>query len=174
MGCRVNGPGETDDADLGLWCGPRAVNLKRGGEKLGAFGYDEVLVRLKDELDRIIASRASRTGAGVLRILHTMLRVGDLERSLAFYTGPLSMKLLRKHDFPGGRFTLAFVGYGDESEIRDARADTQLGHEPLRDRHRLRARRDRRRGHLRRPARACARRASRSRASPARCSTARP
>ncbi|MBM4337436.1 MAG: lactoylglutathione lyase [Deltaproteobacteria bacterium] len=51
-----------------------------------------------------------------MRILHTMLRVGDLERSLAFYTGPLSMKLLRKRDFPGGRFTLAFLGYGDESE----------------------------------------------------------
>jgi lactoylglutathione lyase len=51
-----------------------------------------------------------------MRLLHTMLRVGDLERSLAFYTGPLGMKLLRKHDFPGGRFTLAFVGYGDESE----------------------------------------------------------
>ena len=51
-----------------------------------------------------------------MRILHTMLRVGDLERSLAFYTGPLAMKLLRKRDFPGGRFTLAFLGYGDESE----------------------------------------------------------
>ena len=51
-----------------------------------------------------------------MRLLHTMLRVGDLERSLAFYTGPLGMKLLRKRDFPGGRFTLAFVGYGDESE----------------------------------------------------------
>ena len=51
-----------------------------------------------------------------MRILHTMLRVGDLERSLAFYTGPLSMKLLRRRDFPGGRFTLAFLGYGDESE----------------------------------------------------------
>jgi len=49
-------------------------------------------------------------------MLHTMLRVGDLERSLAFYTGPLGMKLLRKHDFPGGRFTLAFVGYGDEKD----------------------------------------------------------
>jgi len=43
MGCRVNGPGETDDADLGLWCGPRQVNLKRGSEKLGAYDYDEVL-----------------------------------------------------------------------------------------------------------------------------------
>jgi lactoylglutathione lyase len=51
-----------------------------------------------------------------MRLLHTMLRVGDLERSLGFYTGPLGMKLLRRHDFPGGRFTLAFVGYGDESE----------------------------------------------------------
>jgi len=51
-----------------------------------------------------------------MRMLHTMLRVGDLERSLAFYTGPLGMKLLRRHDFPGGRFTLAFVGYGDEKD----------------------------------------------------------
>ena len=49
-----------------------------------------------------------------MRMLHTMLRVGDLERSLAFYCEVLGMKLLRKHDFPGGRFTLAFVGYGDE------------------------------------------------------------
>ena len=57
MGCRVNGPGETDDADLGLWCGPRHVNLKRGAEKLGSFGYDEVLLRLKRELDALIASR---------------------------------------------------------------------------------------------------------------------
>lgn len=54
MGCRVNGPGETDDADLGLWCGPRSVNLKRGPEVLGSFGYDEVLGRLREELDRII------------------------------------------------------------------------------------------------------------------------
>ena len=57
MGCRVNGPGETDDADLGLWCAPTFVNLKRGKEHLGAFGYDEVLVRLKLELDAIIASK---------------------------------------------------------------------------------------------------------------------
>ncbi|PQO37651.1 4-hydroxy-3-methylbut-2-en-1-yl diphosphate synthase [Bremerella cremea] len=57
MGCRVNGPGETDDADLGLWCGPNFVNLKRGGEPLGAFDYDEVLVRLKDELDQLISAQ---------------------------------------------------------------------------------------------------------------------
>jgi (E)-4-hydroxy-3-methylbut-2-enyl-diphosphate synthase len=58
MGCRVNGPGETDDADLGLWCGPTHVNLKRGSEELGAFGYDEILGRLRTELDRLIAARA--------------------------------------------------------------------------------------------------------------------
>jgi (E)-4-hydroxy-3-methylbut-2-enyl-diphosphate synthase len=55
MGCRVNGPGETDDADLGLWCAPNFVNLKRGGVELGAFPYDEILPRLKQELDALIA-----------------------------------------------------------------------------------------------------------------------
>jgi (E)-4-hydroxy-3-methylbut-2-enyl-diphosphate synthase len=57
MGCRVNGPGETDDADLGLWCGPAKVNLKRGSESLGAFAYDEILPRLRQELDAIIEER---------------------------------------------------------------------------------------------------------------------
>ncbi len=51
-----------------------------------------------------------------MRLLHTMLRVGNLDRSLEFYTHVLGMKLLRKKDYPEGRFTLAFVGYGDESE----------------------------------------------------------
>jgi lactoylglutathione lyase len=51
-----------------------------------------------------------------MRLLHTMLRVGDLDRSIAFYTGLLGMQLLRRKDFPGGRFTLAFLGYGAESE----------------------------------------------------------
>ncbi|BDG10878.1 lactoylglutathione lyase [Anaeromyxobacter paludicola] len=50
-----------------------------------------------------------------MRILHTMIRVGNLERSVAFYTEVLGMTLLRRHDYPEGRFTLAFVGYGDES-----------------------------------------------------------
>jgi lactoylglutathione lyase len=50
-----------------------------------------------------------------MRILHTMIRVGDLDRSLAFYTEVLGMKLLRRHAYPDGRFTLAFVGYGPES-----------------------------------------------------------
>jgi len=49
-----------------------------------------------------------------MRMLHTMLRVGNLEQSLAFYTEVLGMTLLRKNDYPEGRFTLAFVGYGDE------------------------------------------------------------
>jgi lactoylglutathione lyase len=51
-----------------------------------------------------------------MRILHTMLRVGDLQRAIDFYTGVLGMRLLRKADYPGGRFTNAFVGYGDESQ----------------------------------------------------------
>ena len=58
MGCRVNGPGETDDADLGLWCAPTHVNLKRKSETIGTYRYDEVLARLKAELDRLVASRA--------------------------------------------------------------------------------------------------------------------
>jgi lactoylglutathione lyase len=51
-----------------------------------------------------------------MRLLHTMIRVGNLEASLAFYTGVLGMKLLRRKDYPGGEFTLAFVGYGDEND----------------------------------------------------------
>jgi (E)-4-hydroxy-3-methylbut-2-enyl-diphosphate synthase len=58
MGCRVNGPGETDDADLGLWCGPTVVNLKRRSETVGQFPYDAILPRLKAELDALIAARA--------------------------------------------------------------------------------------------------------------------
>jgi len=50
-----------------------------------------------------------------MRVLHTMIRVGDLERSLDFYSNVLGMKILRRKDYPDGRFTLAFVGYGDES-----------------------------------------------------------
>ncbi len=51
-----------------------------------------------------------------MRILHTMLRVGDLDRSLAFYTEVLGMRLLRRMDFPDGKFTLAFVGFQDEQD----------------------------------------------------------
>ena len=59
MGCRVNGPGETDDADLGLWCGPTTVNLKKKDKKIGYFGYEEVLGKLRAELDRLIAERSA-------------------------------------------------------------------------------------------------------------------
>lgn len=51
-----------------------------------------------------------------MRILHTMLRVGNLERSIQFYTQVLGMRLLRQNDYPEGKFTLAFLGYGSESE----------------------------------------------------------
>ena len=51
-----------------------------------------------------------------MRMLHTMLRVGDLDRSIAFYTQVLGMTLLRRKDYPDGKFTLAFVGYGDEAD----------------------------------------------------------
>jgi lactoylglutathione lyase len=50
-----------------------------------------------------------------MRLLHTMIRVGDLDRSIAFYTEVLGMRLLRRNDYPQGKFTLAFVGYGDEA-----------------------------------------------------------
>jgi (E)-4-hydroxy-3-methylbut-2-enyl-diphosphate synthase len=58
MGCRVNGPGETDDADLGLWCGPTHVNLKRKTETVGAYTYDDILAHLKRELDALIEAKS--------------------------------------------------------------------------------------------------------------------
>ncbi len=57
MGCRVNGPGETDDADLGMWCAPTYVNLKRGPQSLGHYTYDEILGRLRAELDKLIEEK---------------------------------------------------------------------------------------------------------------------
>jgi (E)-4-hydroxy-3-methylbut-2-enyl-diphosphate synthase len=60
MGCRVNGPGETDEADLGLWCGPNYVNLKRRSETLGQFPYNAILPRLKQELDCLIERSGKR------------------------------------------------------------------------------------------------------------------
>lgn len=59
MGCRVNGPGETDDADLGMWCAPSYVNLKRGPETIGQYTYDEILGKVRLELDRLIEERQS-------------------------------------------------------------------------------------------------------------------
>ena len=57
MGCRVNGPGETDEADLGLWCGPNYVNLKKRSQALGQFPYDAILPKLKQELDALISQQ---------------------------------------------------------------------------------------------------------------------
>lgn len=68
-----------------------------------------------------------------MRLLHTMLRVGDLERSIRFYCDVLGMKLLRRKDYPTGKFTLAFVGYGEESET----AVLELTHNWDRDRYEL-------------------------------------
>ena len=59
MGCRVNGPGETDDADLGMWCAPSFVNLKRGPESLGSFPYDVILGELRTELDKLIDAKTA-------------------------------------------------------------------------------------------------------------------
>ena len=55
-------------------------------------------------------------GCSVMRILHTMLRVANLDKSINFYRDVLGMQLLRKHDYPEGRFTLAFLGYGSEED----------------------------------------------------------
>ena len=57
MGCRVNGPGETDDADLGLWCAPNHVNLKKGSTLLGQFSYDEIVAILQAEMAKLVAER---------------------------------------------------------------------------------------------------------------------
>jgi (E)-4-hydroxy-3-methylbut-2-enyl-diphosphate synthase len=57
MGCRVNGPGETDDADLGLWCAPSHVNLKKGHTLLGQFSYDEIVTVLREEMQKLVAER---------------------------------------------------------------------------------------------------------------------
>ena len=64
------------------------------------------------------------------RLLHTMIRVYDLDRSIAFYTELLGMKLLRRKDYPDGKFTLAFVGYGEESEQAVVELTHNWDHEP--------------------------------------------
>ncbi|HEX7007534.1 MAG TPA: lactoylglutathione lyase [Alphaproteobacteria bacterium] len=78
--------------------------------------------------------QATTAGAGAplagARLLHTMLRVQDLDKSLRFYTDLLGMKLLRKKDYPDGKFTLAFVGYGDESDHTVIELTHNWGSEP--------------------------------------------
>ena len=58
MGCRVNGPGETDHADVGLWCGPKRVNLKRGSTLVGSFTYEEIISRFKEELHKLVLEKS--------------------------------------------------------------------------------------------------------------------
>ena len=65
-----------------------------------------------------------------MRILHTMIRVGDLERSIRFYTEVLGMKVIRRKDYPEGKFTLAFVGYGPEESNAVIELTHNWGHEP--------------------------------------------
>ena len=72
----------------------------------------------------------ANTAPAGARMLHTMLRVHDLEKSLAFYTGALGMKLLRKKDYPEGKFTLAFVGYGGEAGNTVIELTHNWGNEP--------------------------------------------
>ena len=67
-------------------------------------------------MDTSVSKSAGGQTAAAYRMLHTMIRVLDLDKSLAFYTGPMGMKLLRRRDVPDGKYSLAFVGYGEESE----------------------------------------------------------
>jgi lactoylglutathione lyase len=85
-------------------------------EALGMRPTEKVFDEIRGELGRAIAARgmARQQGRTTMRLLHTMLRVNDLDETLKFYCGALGMKLLNRKDYPDGKFTLAFVGYGDE------------------------------------------------------------
>ena len=72
--------------------------------------------RMTDQESEMTMTDAAESKPGKARLLHTMIRVKDLDKSLNFYTELLGMKLLRKRDYPTGKFTLAFVGYGDETD----------------------------------------------------------
>lgn len=79
-----------------------------------------------DTIEPNTAKSGAMTGA---RVLHTMLRVYDLEASIAFYTGLLGMRLLRRQDYPDGKFTLAFVGYADEQSSAVIELTHNWGHD---------------------------------------------
>ncbi len=68
MGCRVNGPGETDEADLGLWCAPNHVNLKRKTEELGSFSYSDILSKVEAELRTLISRKEAEANSAVTQI----------------------------------------------------------------------------------------------------------
>lgn len=88
-------------------------------ERMQAAGMrptEAVFEEIRADLGEAIAKRnARKTGRNTMRLLHTMIRVNDLDETLKFYCGPLGMKLLSRKDYPDGKFTLAFVGYGDEN-----------------------------------------------------------
>jgi lactoylglutathione lyase len=86
-------------------------------EAEGMRPTEKVFEEIRGELGRAVAARGerSRQGRTAMRFLHTMIRVNDLDQTLKFYCGPLGMKLLSRKDYPDGKFTLAFVGYGDEN-----------------------------------------------------------
>ena len=85
-------------------------------EAAGMRPTEAVFEEIRSHLGQAIAVRDARDrGRNTMRLLHTMIRVNDLDETLKFYCGPLGMKLLSRKDYPDGKFTLAFVGYGDES-----------------------------------------------------------
>ncbi len=87
-------------------------------EAAGIRPTEKGFEQIRGELGRAIAARglAHEQEKTTMRLLHTMIRVGDLDETIKFYCGALGMKLLRRKDFPDGKFTLAFVGYGSEEE----------------------------------------------------------
>ena len=87
-------------------------------EAAGIRPTEQVFDEIRGELGRAIASRGTPQGERrtTMRFLHTMIRVNDLDETLKFYCDALGMKLLRRNDYPNGKFTLAFVGYGDERD----------------------------------------------------------
>lgn len=89
-------------------------------EAAGIAPTERIFERLRGELETAVSARAARQSPArrgdTMRLLHTMLRVGELDQSLRFYCDGLGMKLLHKKDYPEGRFTLAFVGYGAEGD----------------------------------------------------------
>src|SRR5262245_396260 len=100
---------------LRLWLRSGRPPTSRALPPLPVSMHDDRLISTAVGL-RACSRDLPRASVRGMRMLHTMLRVGNLERSLSFYCDVLGMRLLRRNDYPGGRFTLAFVGYGDERD----------------------------------------------------------
>ena len=123
-------------------------------EAQGIRPTEKVFEEIRAQLAGAIAAHAAapQQGRTTMRLLHTMIRVNDLDQSAEVLLRPARDEAARRKDYPDGKFTLAFVGYGDENDQHGRRADAQLGHQELRPGHRLRPSGDRRRRHLTRPA----------------------